>query len=85
MPDRDKVSNGLCEAIGIIHAYVQKRHWGYGEQACRDALALLKDFAEPDQAEHIVFGTNRKCSKCNRYLFPAGKYCPNCGMPVKWE
>ena len=43
MPDREKVIQGLCDAIGIIHGYVPKRYWGYGEQACRDAIALLKE------------------------------------------
>lgn len=41
MADIEKVSKGLCEAIGIIHGYVGKRYWGYGEQACRDAIKLL--------------------------------------------
>ena len=43
MADIEKVAKGLCEAIGIIHGYVEKRYWGYGEQACRDALELLKE------------------------------------------
>ena len=85
--DKAKVSDGLCDAIGIIHGYVPKRYWGNGEQACRDAIVLLKerDVAEPIIIDHIVFGTNRKCSKCNRYLFPAGRYCPHCGRSLRWE
>ena len=43
MADIEKVTKGLCEAIGIIHGYVGKRYWGYGEQACRDAIELLKE------------------------------------------
>jgi len=43
MPDREKVIKGLCDAIGIIHGYIPKRYWGYGEQACRDAIDLLKE------------------------------------------
>jgi len=53
----------------------------------RDTLELLKDkeAVEPIIMDQIVFGTTRKCSKCNRALFPAGRYCPHCGRPVKWE
>ena len=53
----------------------------------RDAIAMLneQEAVEPIIMDHIVFGTSRKCSKCNRYLFPAGRYCPNCGRMVKWE
>lgn len=43
MPDREKVAKGLCETIGIMHDHVPKRYWGYGEQACRDAITLLKE------------------------------------------
>ncbi len=42
MSDLEKVSNGLCEAIGVIHGYVPKQYWGYGEQACRDAIDMLR-------------------------------------------
>lgn len=41
--DREKVIKGLCDAIGIIHGHVPKRYWGYGEQACRDAITMLKE------------------------------------------
>ena len=52
-----------------------------------ELLAVLKEqnAVEPIIMDHIVFGTSRKCSKCNQYLFPAGKYCPHCGKVVKWE
>ncbi len=43
MTDREKVIKGLCDAIGLIHGYIPKRYWGYGEQACRDAIALLEE------------------------------------------
>lgn len=48
---------------------------------------LLKEqeAVEPIIMDHITFGTNRKCSKCNRYLFPAGGYCPHCGRSVRWD
>lgn len=57
------------------------------QNVMEDALALLKEHepAEPDPTEHIVFGTNRKCSSCGKYLFPAGKFCPHCGRQVKWD
>ena len=50
-------------------------------------LVLLKEqeSAEPEPTEHIVFGTNRKCSNCGKYLFPACEFCPHCGRSVKWE
>lgn len=47
--DMVKVSKGLCEAIGIIHDHIPKRYWGYGEQACRDAIELLKKQEEDIQ------------------------------------
>lgn len=52
-----------------------------------EAIALLKEqeAVEPIITDHIVFGTNRKCSKCNMYLFPAARYCPHCGRLVKWD
>ena len=52
-----------------------------------ELLAVLKEqnAVEPIIMDHIVFGTSRQCSKCNQYLFPAGKYCPHCGKVVKWE
>lgn len=87
MADIEKVVKGLCEAIGIIHGYVWKRYWGYGEQACRDAIELLKEHepVEPEPTEFRVFGSTRKCSNCGKYLFPAGRFCPHCGRSVKWE
>ena len=44
-----------------------------------------QETVKPIVMDHIVFGTNRKCSKCNQALFPAGKYCPHCGQVVKWD
>ena len=62
------------------------------EQGLEDAgfdvdVAILKEqeVVESIIMDHIVFGTSRKCSKCNGYLFPAGRYCPHCGRSVKWE
>ena len=52
-----------------------------------DENGLLKEqeSAKPELTEHIVFGTNRKCSNCGKYLFPACKFCPHCGKSVKWN
>lgn len=52
-----------------------------------DKSGLIKEqeAVEPIMMDHIVFGTGRKCSKCNRYLFPAGEYCPHCGRKVNWD
>ncbi len=55
------------------------------QKEAKAILELLKEFVNPLLAEHSVFGTNRICSKCKRYLFPAGRYCPHCGRVVKWN
>lgn len=70
--DREKVGKGLCDAIGLIHGYVPKRFWGYGEQACRDAIALLKqqEVVKPINMENdIVYGL----SEISLYLSNIGK------------
>lgn len=77
------------EAISYIESTEKHlRHLGESWYAdyLSDALALLKEqeAAEPEPAEHIVFGTNRKCSVCGKHLFPAGKFCPHCGQAVNW-
>ena len=66
--------------MSLMKAYRCECHVG-------DAIAILKDqeAVEPIMVDHIVFGTNRKCSKCNMYLFPAARYCPHCGRLVKWQ
>jgi hypothetical protein len=50
-------------------------------------LAVLKEqeYAKPVLTEPIMFGTNRKCSNCDKYLFPACKFCSHCGRQVKWN
>ena len=55
MTGREKIIEGLCDVIGIIHGYIPKRYWGYGEQACRDAIALLKEQEETEL-----------CDRCGR-------------------
>lgn len=52
-----------------------------------DALALLREQepVEPNEARFVTFGSCRTCSNCNKYLFPAERYCPHCGRPVKWD
>lgn len=87
MPDREKVINGLCDTIGIIHGYIPKRYWGYAEQACRDALALLKE----QETIFLKDGHHVCCMCCGEYWcdsdregnpFPRN-FCPNCGRSVK--
>ena len=94
MPDRETVLKGLECCLGSNDCDVEPNEDCPYKGMCLcamtlhlEVLALLKEheFAEPDQAEHIVFGTNRKCSNCGKYLFPAGKFCPHCGQAVKWE
>ena len=51
MADVEKVIEGLCDAIGIIHGHVPKRYWGYGEQACRDAISMLKE--QEEKMKHL--------------------------------
>ena len=60
--------------------------WPYA-QAIDEIIALLEEqeAVEPIIMDNIILGTSRKCSKCNRALFPAGKYCPHCGRSVKWN
>ena len=91
MPDIEKVIKGL-EICTTRPCYCTD--CPYKKECCldsqdvmEDALSLLKEqeAVEPIITDHIVFGTSRKCSKCNQYLFPAGKYCPHCGKEVKWE
>lgn len=50
-----------------------------------DAPTIRQELVNPLLAEHSLFGTNRACSKCKRYLFPGGHYCPHCGAEVKWD
>lgn len=92
MPDREKVIKGLecCAGQCNYHGcpYKDQCENANGiKQMMLDAIAVLKEHesAEPDPTEHIAFGTNRKCSSCGEYLFPAGRYCPHCGKAVKWE
>lgn len=88
MTDIEKVSNGLCEAIGIIHAYVQKQHWGYGEQACRDAIAMLQE-QEAMKVQYSAIGGLRygACPKCDARIdnLVNPKACGFCGQAVKWR
>lgn len=48
----------------------------------RDALALLKaqEPVEPTWRLGVPF-----CSKCGRQFKRGYKYCPDCGVAVKWE
>ena len=52
-----------------------------------EGVALLEEqhAVEPKEAKCETFGSTRKCSECIRYLFPAGRYCPHCGRPVRWD
>ena len=86
MPDRDDVIAEIVEHIEATLA-VDSEYVNIPLDLLQYALSLLKEQedVEPIIADHITFGTSRKCSKCNRYLFPAGRYCPHCGKKVKWE
>lgn len=85
MPDRDKVSDGLCDAIGIIHGFVPKRYWGYGEQACRDAIALLKE----QETDAEIEGGGRDwwyvCGECRAVIDSSDSYCSKCGRRIRWK
>ena len=91
MPDKEKVIEGLkCHYEGLksscdICPY--KDEWACQISLCGDALALLKEqeAVEPKEAKFETFGSTRKCSNCNKYLFPAGRYCPHCSRPVRWD
>ena len=86
----EKVVKGLCEAIGIIHGYVGKRYWGYGEQACRDAIELLKEQDSSKHGHWIVLtdcsNAGVYCSECMNKMFDRypmkkkfSQYCGHCG------
>lgn len=92
MADREKVIDGLIGAIGLIHGYIPKRIWSesYGEQACRDAIALLK---EHEAVKPYIAGSGEsfettwwyECGNCNKPIDPNDKFCRHCGRAVKWE
>ena len=58
--DMEKVIKGLYEAARVIDDHVPVRYVGYAEQACWDALALLRDLRE--QESEIV-----RCKDCKHY------------------
>lgn len=95
MQDHEKLIKGL-EWILENDRFGFGTNWDHGEPQAEeeqagkyiwDAIALLKEqhAVEPKETWLEKFGSNRKCSECNRYLFPAGKYCPHCGRPVRWD
>lgn len=88
MMDKEKVIEGLCDAIGIIHGHVPKRYWGYGEQACRDAISMLKEQeeVEPKVIRMNAFGDPvYACWKCGVLITESMNYCHKCGKLVKWN
>ena len=48
-------------------------------------LKEAQEPVEPLEAEHTVFGTNKACPVCEKYLFPAGLFCPHCGRRLDWD
>lgn len=62
----ERVVEGLCEAIGIIHGYVGKRYWRYGEQACRDAIELLKKQQAEIERLKAELGKVVPCKDCDK-------------------
>lgn len=90
MPDREKVIDGLCGAIGLIHGHVPKSLWadGYEEQACRDAITLLKEHEAvtiKKTKEHGFGVYGGICPKCRNWIQSAHTFCGFCGQAVKWE
>ena len=90
MTELEKVIEGLCDAIGIIHGYVPKRYWGYGEQACRDAIELLKEQedlgTELGNAVELIHKKNERIEKLLKEQETSNLYkCPNCGTWVSAE
>ena len=53
-----------------------------GETLYSDTLTLLKaqEPVEPSWRQGIPF-----CGKCGRQFWRGVKYCPDCGMAVKWK
>lgn len=83
MTDRTKVIKGLVEAIRVISAHVPERYWGYSDQACRDAITLLKSQTAQwiwDRPHHF------RCSGCGSVIGQMTYlYCPNCGREMGLE
>lgn len=50
-----------------------------------DAPTIRQDLVKPLLAERSLFRADYVCSKCKRYLFPEGHYCPHCGAEVIWN
>lgn len=80
LQDSLKVVNGWCCRTDSLNDPIMNV-----ERAMEDALELLNGFVNPLLTKQSIFGSNRVCSKCKRYLFPAGRYCPHCGRAVKWD
>ena len=85
MPDLKKVSDGLCLAIGTIHGFVPKRYWGYGEQACRDAIAILKEQETDAEIEGGGSSWWYVCGECHTAIDTSDRFCRQCGRMIKWN
>ena len=88
MPDRKKVINEI--QFQLNSKEVKEQHYPV-QLSVSDAekiLALLKEQRQkitPIHAEHKFFGTNHVCGSCGKYIFPAAKYCNECGRDVEWD
>jgi hypothetical protein len=82
MTDREKVIKGLYEAVRVINDHVPVRYVGYAEQACWDALTLLREQKQNPDCEHAEWdGTGclgycgctqddepiEVCKRCRKY------------------
>ena len=87
MPDRERVIECLQKAKIVIEMWVPMFYQYNTPAGIDEAIALLKEqeAVEPKEAKFETFGSTRKCSNCNKYLFPAGRYCPHCSRPVRWD
>lgn len=90
MTDREKVIKGLYEAIEVIETHVPVRYIGYAEQACYDAIALLKEQeAVKPRANDASLSPFPICGACGTSLFAIRsyrpKYCSECGRKMKWD
>ena len=96
MSDREKVIKGLelCEIGSGDKCYeTECQYYGQGctESLKDDILAMLKEqeAVEPkktayQRVDHTIAYWYR-CGTCDMSIFPSYKYCPFCGLAVKWE
>ena len=80
MPDVKEVINGL--EMSYKYSNVDENNTLVPQWIVLHAIALLKaqEPVEPTWRRGLAF-----CGKCGRQFGRGFKYCPDCGMAVKWD